>query len=322
MPLMGVLASAILSKQFTALCAHEAGTRDGSDPEELHDMRVATRRLRAALRLFAPALAPTADHFRQELAWLGRGLSSVRDLDVQLARLADWRSEVPDDDRAVLDTVIAAITGQRDRARGDLLALMDSSRYAGLLESCGILVQTGPTGEWATGRTLVELPRLIDRFQRKVRKCGDRLDGNSPADELHQLRIRAKRLRYAVEFAADLYGRPAERFVRRVVELQDLLGGLQDARLAVARMRTLATEESSILPKQALFVLGELAQRYADEGLALRSQFDGAYSQLTGQDWDSLRERMRARRKSARDRQAPPASMHGTGVDAISLQTI
>jgi CHAD domain-containing protein len=234
--------------------------------------------------------------------------------------LAEWKSELPEDDRAVLDTVIAAIHAQRDRARGDLLALMDSPRYADLLESGGMLMQTAPTGEWATCPALVELPRLIDRFQRNVRKCGDRLGGNSPADELHRLRIRAKRLRYAVEFAADLYGRPAERFVRRVVELQDLLGGLQDARVAVSRLRTLATEESSILPKQALFVLGGLAQRYADEGLALRSQFDGAYSQLTGQDWDSLRDKMRARRKSARDGRAAVGT-HGTGADATSLQT-
>jgi CHAD domain-containing protein len=318
---MGVLASAILSKQFTALRAHEAGTRDGSDPEELHDMRVATRRLRAALRLFAPALAPDAEHLRQELAWLGGGLSSVRDLDVQLARLAEWRSALPDDDRPVLDSVLAVMTAQRDLARGDLLALMDSSRYAGLLESGGMLLQIGPTGEWAATPALVELPRLIDGLQRKVRKCGDRLDGNSPADELHRLRIRAKRLRYAIEFASDLYGRPADRFVRRVVELQDLLGGIQDARVAVSRLRTLATAESSILSKHALFVLGELAQRYADEGLALRSQFDGAHSQLTGQYWDSLRERMRARRRSARDRQAPFVGTPGNDTEPTSLQT-
>lgn len=116
---VGGLASAILSTQFSALRAREAGTRDGSDPEELHTMRVAIRRLRAAVRLFEPALRPEAGRFREELGWVGGGLSAVRDLDVQLARLAEWRSQLDEDDQGSLDGVISAIGAQRDQARSD-----------------------------------------------------------------------------------------------------------------------------------------------------------------------------------------------------------
>ena len=85
---MGELAFAVLRRQLAVLRDKEPGTRLGEDPEELHDMRVATRRLRAALDLFADVLPVRAQVFREELGWLGRLLGVVRDLDVQLEGLA------------------------------------------------------------------------------------------------------------------------------------------------------------------------------------------------------------------------------------------
>ena len=85
---MGELAFAVLRRQLGVVRAKEPGTRLGEDPEELHDMRVATRRLRAALSLFAGVLPVRAQAFREELGWLGRLLGAVRDLDVQLQSLA------------------------------------------------------------------------------------------------------------------------------------------------------------------------------------------------------------------------------------------
>ena len=83
-----MLAFAVLRRQLAVVRAKEPGTRLGEDPEELHDMRVATRRLRAALSLFEAVLPVRAQVFREELGWLARLLGSVRDLDVQLEGLA------------------------------------------------------------------------------------------------------------------------------------------------------------------------------------------------------------------------------------------
>ncbi len=80
---MGDLAFAVVRRQLAVLRDKEPGTRLGEDPEELHDMRVATRRLRAALALFAVVLPVRAQTYREELGWLGRLLGEVRDLDVQ-----------------------------------------------------------------------------------------------------------------------------------------------------------------------------------------------------------------------------------------------
>ncbi len=85
---MGELAFAVLRRQLAVLRDKEPGTRLGEDVEELHDMRVATRRLRAALALFAGVLPVRAQTFRQELGWLAGVLGAVRDLDVQLEGLA------------------------------------------------------------------------------------------------------------------------------------------------------------------------------------------------------------------------------------------
>ena len=86
---MGELAFAVVRRQLAVLRDKEPGTRLGEDPEELHDMRVATRRLRAALALFAGVLPVRAQTYREELGWLGRLLGEVRDLDVQQEGLAD-----------------------------------------------------------------------------------------------------------------------------------------------------------------------------------------------------------------------------------------
>ena len=80
---IGGVALAVLRRQFTALLAREPGTRLGDDPEELHDMRVASRRLRAALSLFADVLPPSAAKLEDDLRWVGHTLGAVRDLDVQ-----------------------------------------------------------------------------------------------------------------------------------------------------------------------------------------------------------------------------------------------
>jgi hypothetical protein len=96
------------------------------------------------------------------------------------------------------------------------------------------------------------------------------------------------------------------------------------ARVAVSHLRTLATDASSTLPTQALFVLGELARRDANEGLAFRSHFDDTYTQLSGQCWHSLREPVRARRRSARYSQArrtePLIGALGNGTEPTTLQ--
>ena len=281
------LAMMVVRAQFQALRAHEDGTREGGDPEELHDMRVATRRLRAALKIFRDALPAEAQGWRKELAWLGRGLAAVRDLDVQMEKTDELIADLAASDKAALDIVRAQLAAQRAEARTELLAELDSGRYRALLSAGEALTATDPEPD--SGPTIAEgAPDLLDPSFRKVRELGDTLDTTSEAADLHKLRIRAKRVRYATEFIRPAYGAPAERFVRRLVELQDILGEHQDAEVAIARLHDLAARGSE-LPPEAAFTMGELAQRYRHDEARLRGEFPRAYRRATGKRWRALR---------------------------------
>jgi triphosphatase len=150
--------------------------------------------------------------------------------------------------------------------------VLASERYVQVLASADQLLRIGSLTD-ASGQVEVEAPELIERPYRKLRKVGDKLDERSAATELHAARIRAKRLRYAVEFVADVYGRPAHRFVRRVTELQDLLGKHQDAHVAADQLRAMVAQQATNLPDEVIFVMGELAQRHAADAAELRARF-------------------------------------------------
>ena len=293
------LALRVVDTQLNAMLAHEAGTRAGSDPEELHDMRVATRRLRAALKVFEAVLPPTGAALRRELGWLGHGLSTVRDLDVQLGLLAQWRPGLPEADHAGLDGLVTLISAQHEQARQELLALLGSERYVHLLVTAQEFLHAA---SFQTESSLVEaeVPPLIERSYRKLRKLGDRVAARSPASDLHALRIRAKRLRYSVEFVTDIYGRPARRFLPRVIELQDLLGSHQDAHVAVERLQAMVAEQAGHLSSEVVFVMGGLAQRHIDSAIELRSRFDSTYRRATGQRWQKLYRALEDRQRAAR----------------------
>ncbi|MGH8987745.1 MAG: CHAD domain-containing protein, partial [Acidimicrobiales bacterium] len=130
---IGAVAFAVIRQQVRELFAHEPGTRLGEDPEELHDMRVATRRLRAAMDFFASALPSRAVAVREELSWIAAALGDVRDLDVQRADMAEpgrWTAEWNrgGTDRALVH-LAALLETERDEARQRLLDSLDSPRW-------------------------------------------------------------------------------------------------------------------------------------------------------------------------------------------------
>jgi CHAD domain-containing protein len=288
-PHLSDLAFGVVREQFALLRSHEAGTRAGEDPEELHDMRVATRRLRAALRCFQDVLPPSAAALDQELGWLASGLAAVRDLDVQLLHLQDLAAIVSEQESASLDVVRDLLNVDRDDARTALLGLLDSERYAALLklgfDLLGEVVadRADPTVADAAGKVLT-------RPFESLRKAGNRLNRDSPPAEFHALRKRAKRLRYTLEFVANQESPAARRFLRRLVALQDLLGEHQDAEVAVAQLRALS--ERAAIPPGVLFAMGELAQRRTVEAGELRARFERAYRPVVGKQWRRLHRRL------------------------------
>ncbi len=291
----GEVAFAILRRNFTAFLAHEPGTRLGEDVEELHDMRVAARRMRAVLGLFEDALPVRARPARRELGWIARFLGEVRDQDVQIARLRRGIAGAEPAEASALQELIAVRDQQRDAARKRMLRALDSRRYDRMVAAFTAVLRQGPLRRSAaSGAPAVTVaPDLIRGRHRRFRKAAAALTTASPPEDYHRLRILGKRLRYAVEAFAEIYGKPARTFGRRMGDVQDVLGNHQDAHVSITQLRDLSETAPRLAPS-TLFVMGRLAQRHAQEADALRREFPRVYKRATGKPWRRLRRAMRA----------------------------
>ncbi|HTT87605.1 MAG TPA: CHAD domain-containing protein, partial [Acidimicrobiales bacterium] len=299
------LAYAVLRRNLGAMLAHEAGTRLGEDIEQLHDMRVATRRLRAALDLFEKVLPERAGQLNEELGWLARELGFVRDLDVQLERLDAWREELPGDDAGALADLASLLDRERDNAREQLLAALDSARYEQMVYEFTALVRRGPEQGAASGARAARepatalVPRLILARHKAATTAARRARRSGDPTDLHRLRIRCKRLRYALEFAAEIYDGRTKPVARRVARLQDCLGLVQDAQVAAARLHDLAVSPDSALSPAAVFAMGTLAERYRRESERLRATLPTSLTVVKKGAWRKLTALMERRGRVA-----------------------
>jgi CHAD domain-containing protein len=237
-----------LDTRLRALLAHDRGVRTGSDVEDVHQMRVSVRRMRAALKAARPLLdAEWADGLRAELGWLGRSLGPVRDLDVLLPRLRGLVSDLPPEEQAAAERLVSALDEDYRVARADMMTALNAPRYTTLLEHLADAVRLPlPTRSATHARPeMVELVRAEYRsLRRAVRKAGQ----DPPDEVLHALRIKGKRLRYTGELAEPALGRPVRRVLRATAGLQEVLGDHQDACVAQARIRELLPRLADATP--------------------------------------------------------------------------
>ena len=310
---MGELAYAVLRRQLGVLRDKEPGTRLGEDAEELHDMRVATRRLRAALALFSDVLPVRAQVFREELGWLGRVLGAVRDLDVQQEGLAEmaaatagWSAGARPDDHDPLAELSALLERERDTARAEMLGALDSVRWERLAKGLAAMVQQGPARRSLATRVpaVIGMPDLVVARHDKVAKAAKRAKRSGVVSDFHRLRIGCKRLRYALEFSSEVYGGRTSRFVRQLTGLQDQLGLMQDAEVASIRLADLATGEAH-LPAATVFVMGGIAELHRREVDRLRRRLPKEVSRIGGREWRDLLDLMEQRRAEAETARPP-----------------
>jgi len=219
--------------QLDAIVAHDAGTRLGSDPEELHQMRVATRRMRAFLRAGRDLLDHEwAEGLRAELAWLGGALGPVRDTDVLVERLHAGAAGLDPREERALGRLFGLLAAEREEGRERMLEGLRSERYLGLLDR----LEAAAVAPRTTGAA-ASLRDIAAAEFRRLRKAARALGPEPSDDELHDLRIRGKRARYAAELAERSVGKPAARFIGEAKAFQDVLGEHQDAVVAEERIR-------------------------------------------------------------------------------------
>ena len=243
-----------LAQHVGWLLAHDPGTRLGTEPESLHQLRVATRRLRAVLRTARPILLPSwVTTLEQELTWLSELLGPARDLDVQIAHFTEESANLDARDRKLLAPFIAHLRTQRATVQQMVVSELTSARYVELIRRLR---------QAAQDPSVVESPltvrQLATREFKKLRKAINRL-APSPSDvQLHKIRIKAKRVRYAAELARSLVGKPASRFLKSARAVQDRLGIHQDAIQAERHVRQFLKYSTSV---RAGFVAGRMVER-------------------------------------------------------------
>ncbi len=237
---------------FQRMVYHEPGTRLGEDIEELHDMRVATRRMRAALRVFGDHLdLERMRPFIKGLRRTGRVLGAVRDLDVFWEKTQRYLDTLPPARQGELDPLRAVWETERERARERMLVYLDSDRYARFKEQFGEFLRTPGTGALpatsARGEPLPHrlrhvVPVAVYRRLAAVRAYDEWVTGpDVPLERLHQLRIAAKGLRYTLEFFREVLGPETRTLIDEMKGLQDHLGDLQDAVVASNLLRDFLT---------------------------------------------------------------------------------
>ena len=255
---------------------HDALVRLGGDPEHVHQARVGTRRLRSHLRTFRTLLEPAwAEELRTELGWLAAELGAVRDLEVLHERLLQLVASLPAADVRPAAALAATLTAEMDAARTRLLETMSTRRYYDLVDRLGEAAARPALVEAADQPAAQVLPDLVRRPWSRLRQAVRALDERPPDEELHRVRILAKRVRYAAEAAAPAVGSEATRFGKLAAGLQEVLGEHQDSVTMQAWLRAAAGGG-----RRRAFVAGELHAIEAARAESSRARWPEAWRRL------------------------------------------
>jgi CHAD domain-containing protein len=336
---------AAIAQGYLRLVAHDLGVRLDEDPEDVHQARVATRRLRSDLRTFRAYLPEDwSTEVRAELGWLAEALGRARDADVLFERLHGEVDGLDQRDAGAAGALLGRLVAEQDQARQHLLGVLDTDRYADLLDRLVAAARELPPvkapGEPASGATAVT-PIEVGAEAEQVGSGAKPVAGNrvpadpvavaefaevglsylttpapatnpepptpdrdalarsqaagivagswrhlgravtalgaEPADEaLHEVRIRAKRLRYACEAVAQVVGKPAARLARAAADLQGVLGDFHDAVVAEAWLRA----ASAGAPSAQALAAGQLIAHERDDARRCRAEWAGSWKQL------------------------------------------
>lgn len=241
---MAWLACRIFSFQFSCMLSHEKGTIQGEEIEELHDMRVAVRRMRAAARVFEAYLDPgqLEPHLKGLRKTLG-SLGEVRDLDVFREKAEVYLKTLPSGHEHDLDKLFAALAEEREKARKNMLDYLNSEKYSDFKKNLSdalaspetlVLPSINKKHDALPHRVREVLPSILYARLADISAYSEWIEGPYlPVGCLHRLRIAAKGMRYTLEFFEGVLGEDAKTLIQEFKTFQDHLGNLHDAMVAV-----------------------------------------------------------------------------------------
>jgi CHAD domain-containing protein len=219
---------------FDQLLAGEEAVLAGEEAKSVHQMRVATRRLRTSLQVLEGVYKhKLIRRHRRELRQIAQSLGAIRNGDVFLAHIVLYRHALPKSARSALKPLVAAVTAERTRARQGLLKELKEKEYTKFKDTFSAFLTTPGKGELSppepgiTQQVCDFAGSAIWRRYELWRAYGTVLPGGSD-ETLHQARIAGKEMRYTIEFFADALGPWVKQVLDPLIALQDGLGALQD----------------------------------------------------------------------------------------------
>ena len=275
---------AVLANLRRAIVVNWDDTIADTDPEFLHDLRVAVRRTRSVLAN-AKNVFPSdiRDRVRGEFGWLGQITSPARDLDVYQIEWPTYTDQLAASAAGALEALREHLEMERQAAHARLADELSSPPARRIIDAWGTWLDA-PLGETEMARDSARpIAALIDtrirRAHRAMIKRGRTITPDTSADVLHELRKDAKKLRYLLECFGGLY-QPAPRkaFVQRLKSLQDNLGEHQDAEVHVHHLRQLFDTLAMSSTTDTVLATGQLIERMEQRRLASRNEFAERFS--------------------------------------------
>jgi CHAD domain-containing protein len=272
----------ILRRFFERMLAREDDVLKGEDAEDVHQMRVATRRLRASLQVVENIFDPACiRRFRRGLRTIAMSLGAVRDADVFLIALREYCAALPEQ-AATLEALIAAVEQERSQARIALLADFQAPHYTRFKQKLAQFLTTSNAELAPLPRTGIA-PRICDiagsaiwRRYEELRSFEPLLQG-APDETLHATRIAGKRLRYTLEFFADPIGKRVHELLDQLATLQEHLGAIQDIAAAHAHIARLGMLED----QGAKHYLSH----FAEQRITLINELPNVWSSINGKTY-------------------------------------
>ncbi len=266
---------------------HEPGVREGIDAEAVHKMRVATRRQRAAWRIFGEAFTKgRTKRYRDGLRDTARRLGAVRDLDVQIEAADAYRADLPITEQRALEPLLAAWRQHRDDARVLLLRELDSSGFRRWIDDYVDFVRTDGAAVRQVGA--VEPHRVRDTAPSRIWTAYEGVRGYesvlrwADVETLHELRIAGKWLRYSMEFVREPLGSGIDPLIARVTALQDHLGLMNDADVTASMTRTFLVEHTGDMSTTESAAIGRYLVDREKEVARLRRTVGATWRTVAG----------------------------------------
>ena len=246
------------------------------EDDAIHQVRVSCRRLRSDLKLFRKLLAGNwAQELRADLAALALACGEARDLEVIAALVRDAASS--EDDQEHLDTILTTLTEGLERAAARSAEVVTGESTALLLQTLEA-VAAAPNLKPRAGKPCGEvLPELLQVANLTFTREADKLKPWTPDDDWHEVRLLAKRVRYAADTSADVLGDEAKATASQAAKYQELLGQHQDHCAAADALTAMATDGTAQDDLELSFTLGRLTERHRAARKPLREEFLSLY---------------------------------------------